>query len=308
MSLDASRWAWRQMGLRPLHKLVLLSLADRADAEDCCFPSHEMLIKDTGMDAKTIWQALKGLTEIGLIADTGRRSGCNQRTVVWQLIGVESRHTNPSKNGMIPKTESFRFSAEIIPKTEGGSFRKRNVHIEPIKEPTKEPTNIVVDVRASQTDDKRPAGASAGGEGSHQGEPAQPVERKRKTTPKPRSAMTADWQPDPSLWDDLATLGIGRAFGESLLPEFRRYWGEERAQEERPGWNRTFLAHVQRNWKREQERPPGGTEVTPLRPAPSGHRYGGGGFRTFEQMRAENTQRAIDDFLSGDHVGVTIDA
>ena len=112
--------------------------------------------------------------------------------------------------------------------------------------------------------------------------------------------MPSDWEPDANLWDDIARLAIDRGFAESLLPEFRRYWGEDRANEQRPGWNRTFLSHAQRSWLREKERQQGGTNVTPLRPMPSGHHNGGGHFRTFEQMRAENTQCAIDAFLNDD--------
>ena len=109
-----------------MHKLVLLALADRADCDHCCFPSKALLVADTGMDVKTIWQALKELAELGLITDTGRRAGQTKQVTVWRLNGVESRHKDSPDNGTLPKTEGFRFSSESIPKTDRKAFRKRN--------------------------------------------------------------------------------------------------------------------------------------------------------------------------------------
>ena len=117
--------------------------------------------------------------------------------------------------------------------------------------------------------------------------------------------MVLGWIPDPTLWGDFDELGIDRKFAESCLPEFRRYFIEEKVL--RPGWERSFLTWVKRDWAK-KERHQGGTNITPLRPAPSGHRGGGGNFRTLEERRAENTQRAIDEFLYGDNMGAIIDA
>lgn len=57
MSLDATKWAWevqfsdRKGGsLKPLKRLVLLSLADRAGEEHTCYPSVKRLEDDTNLD------------------------------------------------------------------------------------------------------------------------------------------------------------------------------------------------------------------------------------------------------------------
>lgn len=72
MSLTATRWAWKVQGLRPLHKLVLLALADRAGEDGEVWPSQELLTADTCINAKTTWQALKALKAAGLIEDIPR--------------------------------------------------------------------------------------------------------------------------------------------------------------------------------------------------------------------------------------------
>jgi hypothetical protein len=142
MSLDASRWAWQQQGLRPIQKLVLLSLADRAgdaQSEYWSWPSYQAIVNDTGADIKSVKSAIRDLAAAGLIEDTGKRAGATQRVIVWRLAGIDRREGNEPKNGMIPKTEGkqARFSHETSPKTDGKRAQKRAS--EPTKEPTKEP-------------------------------------------------------------------------------------------------------------------------------------------------------------------------
>lgn len=103
MSLDASVWAWKvEMptkkggALKPLKKLVLLSLADRASEDHCAYPSMSRLVEDTEMDRKTVLKIIDELIEDGLIADTGERKGRTKQVKVYQLIGVNGRETDPT--------------------------------------------------------------------------------------------------------------------------------------------------------------------------------------------------------------------
>ena len=316
------RLTWEQA------RVLIALLSFRNRVTNTCWPSRAELAERACLHVSNVSAATTALAELGWLEKSPAPGGKGVQytlTIPAHLAeqatdGKPNRLPTPSRIGYSPLAEQ----ATVAEQATGGKPIRlptpSRIGYSPIadsatrniprtdQEQTKEQTNDDADARASQTEDKRPRGASRGGQGGQNGEPAKPVERKRKTAPKPKSAMTADWQPDAKLWDDLATLGIDRDFAQALLPEFRRYWEEERAGEERPGWNRTFLAHVQRNWRREKERPTGGTNLTPLRPlAGSAHR-GRGDFRTFEQRRAENTQRAIDEFLHGDNVGDIIDA
>ncbi|EKU51532.1 DNA-binding helix-turn-helix protein, partial [Acinetobacter sp. WC-323] len=70
MSLDASMWAWKTRqkqkkggALKPLKKLVLLSLADRAGEDHVCYPSIARLVEDTEMDRKTVLKIIDELIE-----------------------------------------------------------------------------------------------------------------------------------------------------------------------------------------------------------------------------------------------------
>ncbi|MDH2645599.1 helix-turn-helix domain-containing protein [Acinetobacter baumannii] len=136
MSLDATVWAWKTRqkqkvggALKPLKKLVLLSLADRAGETHECYPSIARLVDDTEMDRKTVLKIIDELIEDGFIIDTGKREGKTKQVKVYLLIGVKGRETVPTKvhfdtenddlnntnNGTVPTTEQFQQFHERVP-------------------------------------------------------------------------------------------------------------------------------------------------------------------------------------------------
>lgn len=92
MSLDATRWAWRQ-DVRPTQKLVLLSLADRAGENHECHPSIARLEADTGLYRETVMEAITDLESAGLLI-VDRQLGKGNR---YQLVGVDDRHNQSVK-------------------------------------------------------------------------------------------------------------------------------------------------------------------------------------------------------------------
>jgi hypothetical protein len=262
---------------------------------DVVWPSRALIASRCGYCDAVVSRALSRLVKTGWIERKQNR-GPNHLTLlvpetvtysvtVTESVTVTDSYINSDRTGLETMTDS------VTPE-----YTKNR--------PENRPISTVLDASASQMENKQPAGASTGGQGGHEGEQVQPAERTTKKRKTPQ-AIHADWQPDERCWELLEHAGIGRTFAEPLLGEFRLYW-EERG-DKRPGWGTTFINHAKAQWKRQQERQQGGTNVTPLRPLPSGHRNGGGNFRTFEQMRAENSQRAIDEFLYGDNVGAIID-
>lgn len=91
MSNDATRWAWIAPVKTSAQRLVLLSLADRAGEQHTAWPSMERLAADTVLNLKTVKKVVNELIEIGLILDTGKRTGPTGRVRILQLIGVQSR-------------------------------------------------------------------------------------------------------------------------------------------------------------------------------------------------------------------------
>lgn len=114
MSIDATRWAWKA-SLKPASlKLVLLSLADRADENHCAYPSVKRLTADTGLDRKTVLEAMDKLQKHGVLEDTGKRKGRTKSVKVWQLLGVVGRHDDDDAVESIPRINA---RAKAVPKT-----------------------------------------------------------------------------------------------------------------------------------------------------------------------------------------------
>ena len=87
MSIDATTWAWKQTGLSPAQKLVLLSLADRAGEEHQCWPSMRRLCADTGLTDRGVRKILVELESRGLV----RRDMRSGKSTVYTLAGVCGR-------------------------------------------------------------------------------------------------------------------------------------------------------------------------------------------------------------------------
>lgn len=91
MSLDAMNWAWKAQVNTSAQRLVLLSLADRAGENNTCFPSNARLAQDTVLNIKTVQKVIGQLMELGLVEDTGKRTGATNQVRVLQLVGVNQR-------------------------------------------------------------------------------------------------------------------------------------------------------------------------------------------------------------------------
>ncbi|WP_428827683.1 helix-turn-helix domain-containing protein [Azonexus sp. IMCC34842] len=157
MSLDATRWVWQQQGLRPLHKLVMLALADMAGYDNTVWPSHDALMKSTGVDRKTIWQAIKVLREIGHLVDTGDRRGRTGQIPVFRLASIPKtegfQKGIDSENGTVPLLPGKDSENGIVKDSENGIVKDsengivkdsengiRNLEGEPTSEPTCSPS------------------------------------------------------------------------------------------------------------------------------------------------------------------------
>lgn len=67
MSVKALNWAFEVSGITAAQKAVLIALADRADMEDCCFPSYEDIMRRSCADRHTIARALALFEDMELI-------------------------------------------------------------------------------------------------------------------------------------------------------------------------------------------------------------------------------------------------
>ena len=86
MSSSARDWAWQQRlprlpnGAQATAKLVLLYLAERADANGVCWPSFAAIAQATGSTPPAVNRALRRLTELGLVVAIRRSDALGRRS------------------------------------------------------------------------------------------------------------------------------------------------------------------------------------------------------------------------------------
>lgn len=102
MSVQAMSWAF-SLPIPPGEKLVLLSLADRANDDGECWPGRESLAVKCSMGLRTIDGHIQSLQNKGLMEVEHRRSGKTVKTNLYRLfIGsqprIEPAESAPCKN------------------------------------------------------------------------------------------------------------------------------------------------------------------------------------------------------------------
>src|SRR4051794_23870284 len=75
MSWQATAWAVKQATGSAGCKLLLLTLANYADADGCCWPSQEVLAEDTEQSVDTVQRQLCKLEKANLIRKVARPMG-----------------------------------------------------------------------------------------------------------------------------------------------------------------------------------------------------------------------------------------
>lgn len=93
MSHKASNWAFDQQ-LEPRYKIILLALADYADADGYCYPGQQALVRRCSMSESTLRRGLKYLEEIGLISRERRNSENGQRKTDGYQLNPETPPVN----------------------------------------------------------------------------------------------------------------------------------------------------------------------------------------------------------------------
>lgn len=126
MSTDATIWAWKQRELSPSQKLVLLTMADRANEEHRCWPSNVRMQADTGLDRKTIYGCIADMEKKGLLR-VFKSTGCRN---VYELIGVKGREdcdlTSAKTNTSAESGTSPENGQQPVPKTDRDQSQKRH--------------------------------------------------------------------------------------------------------------------------------------------------------------------------------------
>lgn len=131
MSVNATRFAWEydfsKCAKRSAKRLVLLSLADRANKEDTCFPSVARVCEDTCLDRKTVLNTINDLISLGIVTDTGDRKGATKQVRVLKInIGVVDNSTDKQCEISEETVVNLHDNGGKIP-SNSGKFGTRNL-------------------------------------------------------------------------------------------------------------------------------------------------------------------------------------
>jgi DNA-binding Lrp family transcriptional regulator len=88
MAVNVSAWVWT-LKLPVYDKMVMLELADHADTDGYCFPSQRKIAERTGIHRVTVNTIIKRMEKRGLLTQTHRFVGGQQRASEYRLsIGI----------------------------------------------------------------------------------------------------------------------------------------------------------------------------------------------------------------------------
>ena len=104
MSIEVMNWAWEQPVAKATNKLVLLALADHANADGECWPSMKRIAERSDISTRHVSRAINELIDLGLVEKAGRRRhggqfrGWDYRVLV-QRTSASGGHGRPVTSG-----------------------------------------------------------------------------------------------------------------------------------------------------------------------------------------------------------------
>lgn len=134
MSIDATRFVWKLSSklVTASEKILLLSMADRANESHKCWPSQRRLEQDTCLNRKTIIKCIQSLEQKGLIMKCAEKKGRLNRINVYQLVGVPGRDDEPPIDEVPNSPKNTTFNSP-----NSGTFNSPNFGTQNLKEESK---------------------------------------------------------------------------------------------------------------------------------------------------------------------------
>ncbi|STK44345.1 putative primosomal protein from phage [Escherichia coli] len=225
-------------------KLILLSMADRADEYNLCYPSIERLVKDTCLNKKTVQAGLISLMKMGLISDTGERKGATKRVRVFSL--------NITKNGNIKGNREGGNEPENGNVTENGNIPKNGMLNDPKNGMLNDPKNGIQNQSYNQSfNQERESRTKTGDSVPHDPGANNAVMNNFVPPGGPgqlgKFVMHEQWQPSDDFLRKSSLQGI---YLDSLptaqeLAEFRIYWMAEGKAYHQAQWEQKLARRLQ---------------------------------------------------------------
>ncbi|MCD3784851.1 helix-turn-helix domain-containing protein [Escherichia coli] len=258
MSRHATDWAWETDPGSSSLKLILLSMADRADEYNLCYPSIERLVKDTCLNKKTVQAGLISLMKMGLISDTGERKGATKRVRVFSLNITKKGNIkgnldgcNEPENGNVPKNGNIPKNG-MLNDPKNGNIPKNGMLNDPKNGMLNDPKNGIQNQSYNQSfNQERESRTKTGDSVPHDPGANNAVMNNFVPPGGPgqlgKFVMHEQWQPSDDFLRKSSLQGI---YLDSLptaqeLAEFRIYWMAEGKAYHQAQWEQKLARRLQ---------------------------------------------------------------
>lgn len=242
MSAKATFWAWEQRGLSSSQKLVLLCLADNHNGDSGqCNPSVAFVADKTGLNRKTILQAMADLESLGLIVGQKRLgSTTNFRLKTSTYLGI-------GKNGDKPKEPAAQ-PTQTEP--ENGTGPEREIPQKPVPKTAPVPEAVPVpktDITSTSftNDQYQKRDTEPKTESTKNLKPSESAREDGKKFP-----MFLDWEPVRDAWAaNCIRAGVNPDYAE-LIHEFRLYWSGENIAFTEHQWQGKLINRIKSSYQK----------------------------------------------------------
>ncbi|HAH6836308.1 TPA: primosomal protein [Escherichia coli] len=258
MSRHATDWAWETDPGSSSLKLILLSMADRADEYNLCYPSIERLVKDTCLNKKTVQAGLISLMKMGLISDTGERKGATKRVRVFSLnitkkgnIKGNLEGRNEPENGNVPENGNIPKNG-MLNDPKNGNIPKNGMLNDPKNGMLNDPKNGIQNQSYNQSfNQERESRTKTGDSVPHDPGANNAVMNNFVPPGGPgqlgKFVMHEQWQPSDDFLRKSSLQGI---YLDSMptaqeLAEFRIYWMAEGKAYHQAQWEQKLARRLQ---------------------------------------------------------------
>lgn len=210
MSVQALTWAFGVRGLSPSEKLVLLSLANYANKENRCWPKQDSIAEETELSSRTVWTALKGLSDKGLIEREARKRSDGTRTT---------------------DVFTLNFDAEPVANLANSSRKSCEVQSQPLRKPVAAVATLTTfEPSITEPSIEEPIEAAI---------LAAPPDR----PPKRGTRLPEDWEPTPEDFQFALAQSLTPEDVNREAAKFRNYWCSRSSGATKLNWHRTW-----QNW------------------------------------------------------------
>lgn len=237
MSLILMAQAMKMKVGNPLRKLVLIKLADNANDEGECWPSHKHIADHCEISDRSVRTHIKALEEANFLTIINRVKDNKKQSNIYKLHfekAVLSTAGDSALTKISTAGDSVPTAGDSALSTEGDSYRTSH-SFEPVNEPNNS-NNAHEEIQCPLTKAKQ----------------ADQQSFRQLQTSDTHLAMTETWMPSETTIERIASLAIPIEFINQQIPNFRVYWITENRPPKSNTWDAAFLGNITRNWAKHQ--------------------------------------------------------